>query len=304
MQNDSFEKVLAYIDTHIQEKITLGELAELAGYSPFYFSKLFSETMGMSVTGYIRIRKLQYAIQSLLEGKKVLDVSLMYAFDSHEGFTRAFTQFFGSTPSTVRKYMTSYQVPECVVPTIKCRRVNMMKTTNTLQNDMQQLVYTVLKESLEEAREGYCTEIEIAIFRNGKIRITDNGRGIPLTQNKHADKEVLNKILAGHPVTNIEYSQMGDFSQMGMQAVNSLCESLQVCVYRDGICFTQDYVRGIPQYEIQTEPMEHTSGTQITMKPDTAIFGSTKFSGESLKVWIREHCAAVKSLIVYIENQD
>lgn len=94
METIDFNQILSYIDTHIYEKITLGKLAELAGYSPFYFSKLFSETMGMPVTGYIRIRKLQHAIMSLLEGKKVLDVSLMYAFDSHEGFTRAFYTTF------------------------------------------------------------------------------------------------------------------------------------------------------------------------------------------------------------------
>lgn len=112
MNSDQLEKVLAYIDEHIYEKIGLGALAELVGYSPFYFSKLFSDAMGMPVTGYIRIRKLQYAIVSLLEGRKVLEVALLYAFDSHEDFTRAFTQLFGSTPSTIRKHLTSYKVPE------------------------------------------------------------------------------------------------------------------------------------------------------------------------------------------------
>lgn len=62
MENVILADVLAYIDDHIHDKISLGELAELAGYSPFYFSKMFSEAMGMPVTGYIRIRKLQYAI--------------------------------------------------------------------------------------------------------------------------------------------------------------------------------------------------------------------------------------------------
>ena len=99
MSTEILKEILAYIDEHIYEKISLLELAEMAGYSPFYFSKLFSEIMGMPITGYIRIRKLQYALGSLLEGRKVLDVSLMYAFDSHEGFTRSFTQLFGSTPS-------------------------------------------------------------------------------------------------------------------------------------------------------------------------------------------------------------
>ncbi len=82
MNTETLRTILAYIDTHIHEKISLTELADVAGYSPFYFSKLFSEAMGMSVTWYIRIRKLQYALVSLMEGKKVLDVSLLYAFDS------------------------------------------------------------------------------------------------------------------------------------------------------------------------------------------------------------------------------
>ena len=125
MNAEMIRKILSHIDEHICEKISLSELAELAGYSPFYFSKLFSEAMGLPVTGYIRMRKLQYALCSLLEGKKVLDVSLMYAFDSHEGFTRSFTQLFGSTPSTVRKYLTSYRVSEWVVLDVKSRRLTM-----------------------------------------------------------------------------------------------------------------------------------------------------------------------------------
>jgi len=111
MDSEMFKRVLCYIDEHVCEKIELAELAELAGYSPFYFSKLFSENMGMPVTGYIRIRKLQYAMCALLEGEKVLDVAVKYAFESHEGFTRSFTQMFGTTPSKAKKYLLAYQVP-------------------------------------------------------------------------------------------------------------------------------------------------------------------------------------------------
>lgn len=299
MREDIFEKVLFYIDEHIHEKITLGELANLVGYSPFYFSKLFSEAMGMPITGYIRIRKLQHAIVSLLDGKKVLEVSIMYAFDSHEGFTRAFMQLFGSTPSTIKKYLDSYKVPRYVVPIANVRR-NYMKNHETLQSNMHQLVYEILEASLEEAKAGYCTEIVISILDDGKIKITDNGRGIPLTQNQHTDKEILDKILAGYPISNLEYSQMGDFAQLGMQTVNSLCESLQVCVYRNGICFVQDYVRGIPQHEIISKPMEHSSGTQITLKPDINIFGDLEFSKELIELWLKERTKDVKNLIIRI----
>ena len=48
METEGLERVLDYIDTHISEKISLAELAELAGYSPFYFSRLFSRIMGIS----------------------------------------------------------------------------------------------------------------------------------------------------------------------------------------------------------------------------------------------------------------
>ena len=72
-------------------------------------------------------------------------LSLMYAFDSHEGFTRSFTQLFGSTPSKVKKYLTSYKVPEYCVPNIEGRRMHMGADKESLIDNMHQIVYEVLK---------------------------------------------------------------------------------------------------------------------------------------------------------------
>jgi AraC-like DNA-binding protein len=295
------ENVLAYIDDHIYEKINLCVLAELVGYSPFYFSKLFSEAMGMPVTGYIRIRKLQYAIVSLLEGRKVLDVAILYAFDSHEGFTRAFTQLFGSTPSTVRKYLTSYAVPVYVVPKTINRRVN-MEVISSLQHNMHQLVFEFLEQSIEEAKSGFCTNIEITLLPNCRIRICDNGRGLPLSKDLHASKVVLDKILAGSPITNAEYSQMGDLIQAGLQTVNSLCETLQIIVKRDGNTFQQDYVRGIAQHELYINNLEGSSGTEIILKPDTSIFGNEDFSLEILNDWVKQKIRDIDSIKIDVKS--
>lgn len=291
MNTELLHKVLFYVDEHIHEKINLMELAEVVGYSPFYFSKLFAETMGMPVTGYIRIRKLQYALCSLLEGKKVLDVSLMYAFDSHEGFTRSFTQLFGSTPSTVKKHLISYSVPEWIVPDIETRRMSMGLDKNTLFENMHQIVFEVLRTSLEESEAGYCTEINITLLQGDRIRISDNGRGIPLSKDTHVSKVVLDKIVAGHPISSVEYAETGDFTQCSMQTVNSLCESLQVNVYRNGMWFQQDYVRGIAQHNVTCKELEHRSGTEMILKPDKKIFGDTKFSVEVIRRWIEENIA-------------
>ncbi len=300
MNSDMLKNVLVYIEEHIYEKINLCVLADLAGYSPFYFSKLFSDAMGMPVTGYIRIRKLQYAIVSLLEGRKVLEVAVLYAFDSHEGFTRAFTQLFGSTPSTVRKYLTSYTVPMYVVPENINRRLN-METISSLQHNMHQLVFEFLEQSFEEAKAGFCTNIEITPLSESKIKISDNGRGLPLSEDLHASKAVLDKILAGNPITNAEYSQMGDLIQAGLQTVNSLCEALQITVKRDGKTFQQDYIRGIAQHELYIRGLEGPSGTEIILKPDTSIFGKEDFSLEILNEWVSQKLSDINNINVDVK---
>lgn len=291
MDTELLRKILLYIDEHIREKISLSELAEVAGYSPFYFSKLFTETMGMPITACIRVRKMQYALCSLLEGKKVLEVSLMYGFDSHEGFTRAFTQLFGSTPSIVRRYLDAYSVPEWVVPNEDERSAIMGVDTSTLFENMHEMVFEVLRTSLEEAKAGFCTEIQVSLLADGRIKIADNGRGIPLSKDIQVSKKVLEKILAGHPISSLEYAELGDFAGCGMQTVNSLCESLQVTVYRDGMVFQQDYVRGIAQHDIVCKELEHTSGTEMILKPDRQIFGDMQFSVNVLKEWIQENAS-------------
>ena len=293
MNSDTLSKVLAYIDANIHEKITLSDLSEIACYSPFYFSKLFSEIMGMPATGYIRIRKLQHAIVSLLEGQKVMDVALLYAFDSHEGFTRAFTQLFGSTPSTVRKHLVSYIVPDYAVPTIN-RRIA-MEAANNLQNNMHQLVFEILENSLEEATAGYCTKVEVVLLPDGNVRITDNGRGMPLSKDVHASKAVLDKILAGSPITNAEYSQMGDLAQAGLQTVNSLCETFQITVSREGSRFQQNYVRGVAQHDLMISDAACDSGTEIIFKPDTAIFSEAVFSRKIIYEWLEDRGEGIEN---------
>jgi len=104
---------------------------------------------------------------------------------------------------------------------------------------------------------------------------------------------VLDKILAGNPITNAEYSQMGDLTQAGLQTVNSLCEALQITVNRGGNQFQQNYVRGIVQHDISISGAVCVSGTEIILKPDTAIFCDTKFSRDVLFDWLKDRSAGL-----------
>lgn len=102
---ERWEKLLAvqhmqdYIESHITEPITLGELARRAGYSPWHAARVFKEFTGKAPFDYLRSLRLSRAAEILQNGNaKVVDVAFDFLFGSHEGFTRAFSREFGTTP--------------------------------------------------------------------------------------------------------------------------------------------------------------------------------------------------------------
>ncbi len=92
-------RMKAYIDAHIREPITAKSLAEAAGYSQYHAARLFKRHFGQMPFEYIRERRLISAALALRSGgARVLDIALDFVFDSHEGFTRAFSNAFGIAP--------------------------------------------------------------------------------------------------------------------------------------------------------------------------------------------------------------
>ncbi len=98
-RSQTLQSILYYIDDHITNDITSALVAEKAGYSVYHFSRIFTETVGISVMSYVTWRKLQYALYDLSLGEKVIDVAIKYGFETHGGFTKAFVHWFGFPPS-------------------------------------------------------------------------------------------------------------------------------------------------------------------------------------------------------------
>lgn len=97
-------KAIQYIEEHITEDLTVDLIAKHVNISSFYFQKGFAMLCGMTVTEYIRNRRLALAGNDLATGtEKVIDIALKYGYDSPDSFTRAFTRFHGVTPTTARK---------------------------------------------------------------------------------------------------------------------------------------------------------------------------------------------------------
>lgn len=104
---EAVQRMQDYIEQNIQSPITLHDLSKSAGYSPFHCARLFKEFVGKSPFDYIRTLRLTRAALKLRDEKvKVIDVALDFVFDSHEGFTRAFSKEFGVTPHKYSKNPT------------------------------------------------------------------------------------------------------------------------------------------------------------------------------------------------------
>ena len=96
---NAVQRMQEYIEEHLQEPITLHMLAGAAGYSPWHAAKTFKALTGKSPFEYIRaVRLSRAAVRLRDEEVKIVDVAFDFVFDSHEGFTRAFSKQFGCTP--------------------------------------------------------------------------------------------------------------------------------------------------------------------------------------------------------------
>ena len=97
--------VVEYIDRHLDKKLDLAALADVASFSPFHFHRLFRALMGEALGDYVRRRRLEIAGVRLLsqEGVSVLNIALGVGFGSAEAFTRAFRARFDCSPTEWRK---------------------------------------------------------------------------------------------------------------------------------------------------------------------------------------------------------
>jgi AraC-like DNA-binding protein len=103
-----------YILAHLDEEITLDDLAGAANYSKFHVIRIFKELTHLTPQAYVRAMRLTHAAESLRDSdRNVVDLALQSGFDSHEGFTRAFVRQFGLTP---KKYRMETPMIKAFVP--------------------------------------------------------------------------------------------------------------------------------------------------------------------------------------------
>ena len=108
--NAILQEILLYIDKHIKDKLNVEKLAKQAGFSPYYFCRMFQYGVGSSIMEYVRNRRLAYAASELSSERKIINIASDYGFETHSGFSKAFRRYFGCPPEIYRTYAT-FDVP-------------------------------------------------------------------------------------------------------------------------------------------------------------------------------------------------
>jgi AraC-like DNA-binding protein len=206
-QREAVRKMQDYIREHIQEDITIEDLAEASAFSPWYARRLFQKYLNMTPAVYIRRLKLSKSALKLRDEQvTVLDVALDMGFGSVDGYQRAFRREFGCNP---KEYSTSPVPVWLFTPsliedkTIKERNVSEMSENKDIRNIFIQVIEkparkVIIKRGIK-ANEyfSYCEEVGCDVWGLLTSIKSISGEPVCMWLPKHLRKPVTNEYVQG-----------------------------------------------------------------------------------------------------------
>ncbi len=170
----------------------------------------------------------------------------------------------------------------------------------TGREGLQHLVKEIADNSVDEAIAGHATKLSIVLQADGGVKVSDDGRGIPVDKMAKTGKSALETVLtvlhAGGKFGGGGYKVSSGLHGVGISVVNALSSKLKAEIHRDGFVYTQEYERGVPLTELKRSEKASDTGTTITFYPDTTIFEDTSFDYEWVVDYLRHQAYLTKGL--------
>ena len=172
---------------------------------------------------------------------------------------------------------------------------------------LHHLVYEIVDNSVDEALAGHCDQINVVIGKDGGVRVSDNGRGIPVddhpVEKRSTVEVVLTTLHAGGKFGGGGYAVSGGLHGVGSSVVNALSERLTVEVKRQGKHWTQSYRNGVPEGPLAESGKTEDTGTTIEFWPNSDIFETVEFDYETLKTRFQQMAFLNKGLQIEVIDE-
>ncbi|MBS4949266.1 MAG: DNA topoisomerase (ATP-hydrolyzing) subunit B [Granulicatella adiacens] len=178
---------------------------------------------------------------------------------------------------------------------------------STSSAGLHHLVWEIVDNSIDEALAGFATHIEIEITKENHIRVTDDGRGIPVDiqekTGRPAVETVFTVLHAGGKFGGGGYKVSGGLHGVGASVVNALSTDLTVQVFKEGNIYEQSYKRGAVLDDLKIIGTTDKHGTSVYFVPDPEIFQeTTEFDFDKLANRVRELAFLNKGLKLTITD--
>jgi len=173
---------------------------------------------------------------------------------------------------------------------------------------LHHLIKEIADNSVDEAIAGHASELHVTLLQDGGVKVTDNGRGIPVDVVKKTGKSALETVLtvlhAGGKFGGGGYKVSSGLHGVGISVVNALSKKLHAEVFKDGFVYTQDYERGVPLTEIKKGGETTETGTAITFYPDEMIFKeSVDLEYNGVVDYLRNQAYLTKGLKTFVHDE-
>ena len=169
---------------------------------------------------------------------------------------------------------------------------------------LHHLIWEVIDNSIDEAMAGYCNSIEMEFMPDNKVKVSDNGRGIPVEKHPQTKKSTLETVLtvlhAGGKFEGEGYKVSGGLHGVGVSVVNALSSWFRAEVKRDGKIWMQEFKRGKPSTKIKPIGTTKETGTVILFQPDSEMFPEIKFDWDKIVSRMRQQAYLTKGVKIKI----
>ncbi len=178
---------------------------------------------------------------------------------------------------------------------------------STSERGLHHLVWEVVDNSVDEALAGHADRVDVVLLADGGVRVSDNGRGMPVDmhpQQKRPTVEVILTVLhAGGKFDGKAYAVSGGLHGVGVSVVNALSHRLEVEIERDGFHWSQPYVDQKPAAPLKKGAPSRRHGTTVTFWADPAIFETTTYSFERISSRLQEMAFLNKGLTIVLRDE-